>query len=358
MKAVVMEIKDRKAFILGHDGVFSIIPDQGYTVGQVLDIKPEDLSLYTNQTKAANPPRGGALRKGIAAAACLVLIGGAGIFGATSLPMATVTLDSAVSLNYSLNLLNRVLRLKGYNAAGESAADALKNEVSGRNIDEALAVSMDYLADQGEVSDGIVVTVNRRLGNTEKLQDKVQKSLDDWADRQEGAIFIQKDRILVAVPDQELIHAADEQGISPGELLWMQDEPWQGSGTGDEEMMAILDEETEPAGDMTGKPDQMTQPADGTESVSEENGEAETTANTKKKKKKKKANAENTVDPAQDQAGEPEEGTADSSEESDIFSQPFGEGEDIFNQPFGEADDIFNQPFGDPEDLFGDTPES
>ena len=43
MKAVVLELRDKRAAVLSHDGIVRILPNQAYEVGQVLELSPEEL---------------------------------------------------------------------------------------------------------------------------------------------------------------------------------------------------------------------------------------------------------------------------------------------------------------------------
>ena len=91
-----------------------------------------------------------------AAAACLVLLLGAGGYYALLVPVSAISVDVNPSLELSLNRLDRVISVKGFNPEGEALADSL--DVAFRPYTQALEEILSsetvsaYLAEDNAVS--------------------------------------------------------------------------------------------------------------------------------------------------------------------------------------------------------------
>ena len=109
MKAVVISIDDNKATVLGRDGIISRINNNGYSVGEELNIKllegrnrgraSEKISSITSYL-SKNAVR--------IAAAALILVVGVGSVTVYATPCSTVTMDINPSLEYKVNRFERV----------------------------------------------------------------------------------------------------------------------------------------------------------------------------------------------------------------------------------------------------------
>ena len=103
MKSVVVELKDGKAAVLAPDGAVNFIKDENYRVGQLLDINtaPVPVRLSDHTRKHA----------GMIAAAAMAFVIAGSAFAVDTHAASTVTLDVNPSLEYTLNIFDKVIKI-------------------------------------------------------------------------------------------------------------------------------------------------------------------------------------------------------------------------------------------------------
>lgn len=203
MKAVVTEIRGGLAAVLSEDGRMVKVKNQNYAIGQVIQMKE------TTTAKRRLLPA-------VAAAALVAVLGGVSAY-AYYTPYSYVSLDVNPSIEYSLNRFDRVLRVTGVNDDGEEILKELHLEnLSNKKIDEAIALTVKEMAEEGYLEDGteggiVIATSAKDLKKAEQLALKLERSAEDAAD---------KDGITVdAIPvGQERVEEARELGVTPGKL--------------------------------------------------------------------------------------------------------------------------------------------
>ncbi len=179
MKAVVMELREGKAAILDHNGVFRIIEDQHYRIGQVLEI-PEKMPgdqqkilLFRRHLKKHTLQA--------AAAAAVILTAGGGV-AAVTVPVTSITVEADTKLVYQLNLLDHVLSVDTTDS-GFSSMDDLRSEVRGKRLDEAMDITLDLMSENGKIEEPDMqmnVTVRSHFGKEEGIEKTLEGRIERW----------------------------------------------------------------------------------------------------------------------------------------------------------------------------------
>ena len=196
MKALVLELKENRAAVLDDCGIVHAIADKGYAIGQVLnftefELKREEAGTGKKGTSANGGTKKGSLAKAVselsvftrvAAAILAVVIVGGGVT-AYAAPVSTVTVEGATSVEYKLNIFDRVVEVSIPDEAVDVDGSALTREVKGMKIADAIdATAMSYgdkLFDTGEGDEATELTV--KVGGLKQsdtgLSDKLDKKV-------------------------------------------------------------------------------------------------------------------------------------------------------------------------------------
>jgi len=211
MKAMVMSIKDGKAAVLAHDGTFNEIKDRGYSVGQIMDYKAPSASIIRFASAKASQ---------IAAAAAAVLIISTAIT-ATTYGYSTVTLDVNPSLRYDLNVFDRVVDLDSYNEDGEEIVEKIRSGVMGKELEQALDITLDALDDSDYIKEDtpVVLTVASHMHRDERLKQKADAEMKEWnlkehpSDGGSERKSVSPNTIIIT---RDQLKASDKKQESPG----------------------------------------------------------------------------------------------------------------------------------------------
>jgi len=202
MKAVVLEIRDKKAAVLTKNGEVKLVRNRNYDIGKEIEI---DNVYVTN--------RFASLRRFSAVAALLILVLGSGTYAYAS-PYGTISLDVNPSIEYTINRFERVIKVSGLNDDGTN----ILNESSSKNllfkkIDDALDVTVDTLISDGYIKSDETnyVVLSTHTGN-DKFSDKVIEKLEKRINENEDL-----EPISFKISDEEY-KEAKEMGISPGKM--------------------------------------------------------------------------------------------------------------------------------------------
>ena len=165
MKGIITEIRGRKAALLKENGELVQVSNRGYRVGQEVR-------------------RNGAPALASAAAAAVLLFGGGG--AAYALPYTHVTMDMNPSVEYTLNIFDRVIAAEGLDEDGEALLEGL--DFRNLTIDEAAAALVEELEADGyfqdEAEDELLIAVesqgeNRQLQVATRLQEMLEQKIQN-----------------------------------------------------------------------------------------------------------------------------------------------------------------------------------
>lgn len=155
MKAVVVEIKGDFVAALTDDGCIIRMRNHHYTIGQVIQVEKK-VSKINRITK-------------VAVAACIVVVLGLIVLGtyAYMTPTTYVSLDVNPSIEFSLNMFDRVLSVKAVNDDGLEILKQVNLEnMSNKTIDDAIKLTIKEISEEGyfdgETEGGIVITTSAK----------------------------------------------------------------------------------------------------------------------------------------------------------------------------------------------------
>ncbi|OPZ88967.1 MAG: Anti-sigma-I factor RsgI [Firmicutes bacterium ADurb.Bin419] len=208
MKGIVVEQNDKYAVILDKNGGFIKIKNRGnYSVGHEIDIEAKvfDFNFKT-------------ISKVASIAAAFVLVSGVSVGAyAYNTPCNYVNVDINPSLEFSVNIFDRVLEVKGINSDGEELVKykSYKN----LRIDKAVENCIEEAVEEGflgESSDNaVVITVS---GKDNKKVTNIKEELANTAN-----VTLEQGKVQSEVLTEETTlgkrDAAKELGISPGKLV-------------------------------------------------------------------------------------------------------------------------------------------
>jgi uncharacterized membrane protein YgcG len=172
MKGIVVGVRDNQAAVLGDDGSVENVRNRGYQIGDVIAVNTFRRS-------------GSRQFRLLASVAALVAVFTVSAFAYTT-PVGYVSIDVNPSIQYEINVLDRVLSIEAVNGDAKDIVDKL--DVKNMNIQKAMRATIEELIAAGYFDDsdenGIVVTTGsdnskKALKLAEQLRLRVQEVIDD-----------------------------------------------------------------------------------------------------------------------------------------------------------------------------------
>lgn len=169
MKSIVVEIRGNFAAVLSDDGCIKKIRNNNYVIGQEVI---EEMEKRFSLNKVV-----------LAAAACFVLALGISAF-AYFAPYSYVSIDVNPSLEYELNIFDRVISVNGVNDDGSEIVDEITLEpLMYRPVEEAVRATVDEIAQKGYLDDdeaGIVIaTASRSSEKAGRMANRLENTAND-----------------------------------------------------------------------------------------------------------------------------------------------------------------------------------
>ena len=160
------------------------------------------------------------LRIGVAAAcvACVLGMTGVGAY-AYYTPTSYVSLDVNPSIEYSLNVFDRVLSVKGVNDDGENILEDIGQiKIKNESIDKAIRETVNAIAQLGyfpkDSEGGVVIAVSdKNTDKAEKLSEKLKETVEEIADEEKLDVEVES----MAVGEAR-VQEAKSLGVTPGKL--------------------------------------------------------------------------------------------------------------------------------------------
>ncbi len=223
MRCVILEIKGRKAALLSDDGAFRAVPDEGYRVGQVLDLTAVKLARLENKARNMADGQGKIIDIGrfirrhsavAAAAVVMALAGGTGV-AAAYVPVSTVSLESDAAMTLRLNVFDRVLSVRAENEDAREMADTLSGMVRGQKLENAMSAALDIMEEQGRIPEGesdVRVTVESRFNRGERLEERLWQTVEEWNGRRPE----RAESVNLVFPDRNMGSQMERNGVAPG----------------------------------------------------------------------------------------------------------------------------------------------
>ena len=214
MKSVVLEIKDGYVAVLSDDGCITKIKNNGYKVGQVINLKTQK-ALFTKKRIAW-----------LASAATLAMVSGVGAWAYMS-PYSYVSLDVNPSIEFSINRFDRVIDVTAVNDDGEDILDQMNN-LDNKDIETAVIQTVNQIEKDGyfessedntsnegtDIDGGIIITTSGDdQEKAESLADSIEETVQTEMKDLGVNVVVEVDRV-----EQEQIQEAKKLGITPGKL--------------------------------------------------------------------------------------------------------------------------------------------
>jgi hypothetical protein len=205
MKGIVVEIKNKNAVVLSDNGSIIKIIDENYQIGEEVEMK--DSSKKVKVYLAA-----------IVVGIMFVLTGVGGVY-VYAKPYIYVSLDVNPSVEYSVNVFDRVIEANAVNEDGQDIIDNI--DVKNETIDEAIKDTVSEITEQGYITEGetggIVITTSSEdaedAGAAEKLADELKADAEEVLD--EKNLVADVETLSVG---KERVQEAKELGTTPGKL--------------------------------------------------------------------------------------------------------------------------------------------
>ncbi|MGB4657548.1 MAG: hypothetical protein WBI07_00025 [Mobilitalea sp.] len=226
MKAIIMDIKDGFCAAFSDDGCITKVKNSNFEIGQVIEITNKSIPIT----------RKFALRA--ASIAAVFIIGGSTTW-AYATPYSHVSLDVNPSIEYAVNIFDRVIGVTAINDDGQDILDKINlHNINHLSIEDAISKTVTIIADNGyfssetpedssadtnsniniedstKIDGGIVIsTSSKSKKKAEKLADVLEASVEAQLDENGDKVVLE----VVSV-DQERVQRAEELGITAGKL--------------------------------------------------------------------------------------------------------------------------------------------
>jgi len=142
MDACIVELRGRYAAALTSDGQFVRIRNHGFSVGQTVRLtKRQTMPAQRRQLRALTA---------VAAGLLFLVLGG---FKGYQTPVGVVSLDVNPSIEYSINVFDRVLSVRGVNEDGAVLLEQIDETLlKNRSVGDAVEQTIDSLRESGYFS--------------------------------------------------------------------------------------------------------------------------------------------------------------------------------------------------------------
>ena len=203
MKGIVVEINQKDAVVLTEGGLFTKIKNEKYTLGQTIDTR-KSISF------------GAKWVAGAVSMAAVLAVSTIGAF-AYYTPTDYVSMDVNPSVEYTINMFDRILDVKAVNDDGKEMIANL--DLKNMNIEDALKETLDQLIEDGYLTDdpdgGVVITTsNEEQGDAEQLAKDIKKEIQNYLGSRKGINAV----VDAKAVKPEKVEEAKDLGVTPGKL--------------------------------------------------------------------------------------------------------------------------------------------
>lgn len=180
MRAVIMELRGEQAAVLDGSGVFRVIPNKQYQIGQVVEL-PEVFAPVTADRPSGRPvwPARRIGQHLLPVAAALVLAAGTGGLTVYATPCTTLTLDVNPSLGYDINLFDHVVSVNAYNEEAAALLSGMDESMCGLRTDVAVEKTLIRLQEDGYLSEDETPVLASVSGYFDQTSDRTMRRLHE-----------------------------------------------------------------------------------------------------------------------------------------------------------------------------------
>ena len=203
MKGIVLECDSREAIILTDDGIFSRIKNHNYEIGQAINIKE----------KKENPVEDSRRRSKFGGSVGDMHNRRFRLFYSYGL----CSLDVNPSVEYSINMFDRILDVRAVNDDGEEILSEL--DLNYMSLEDAVKKTLDQLMKDGYLTDdpngGVIITTsNGDFAEAEELASKLEQEIQAYIDSKAGIVA----EVEAEAVGLERVKEARSLGVTPGKL--------------------------------------------------------------------------------------------------------------------------------------------
>jgi len=211
MKAVIVEIRDKYVAALSKDGRILKIKNDNYAIGQEIIMKEQWINNRRFVKIAAT-----------AAASIMLFVAPAWAY---LTPYSYVSLDVNPSVEYTVNMFDRVLSVKAVNDDGEEILKEMDlDDLKNKNIEVAVQEVLNGIIDAGFFAEGeeggVMIAASSKNNEksqelAEKLKSKVEETIKE--DSSESEV-----EVAAVGVGEERVEEARKLGVTPGKLNLVQ----------------------------------------------------------------------------------------------------------------------------------------
>lgn len=200
MKGTIVEIRGNKAAALTQDGTVKLVPNQNYSLGQVIVVKTNNIVKFAAAAAAVF-------------AVCVISA------SAYAMPYSTMSLDVNPSIELSLNRFDRVLGVTAVNDDGEKILTEIK--LKNMKVDNAVQLAVQAIIQNGYISQeqggGVVIAASSKNDEyavrlASRVQNEVCKTVDEALGEDN------KVEVVDFALGKDRVEYAHELGLTPGKL--------------------------------------------------------------------------------------------------------------------------------------------
>jgi hypothetical protein len=204
MRGVITQVQKNKAALLLEDGTVLAVNNKNYEIGQEVTWGMATTINFKRLTA-------------MTAAVCMMLVAGGGAL-AYYTPVSYVSMDVNPSIEYKLNMFERVLSVKGINDDGTEIVEEIDlANLGNKTIEEALALTVQRIAEKGYLDSGdagIVITTSAKdLKKAEAMAEQLQEKTQETVLEQNKPAEISAEAV-----GAERVAEAQQLGVTPGKL--------------------------------------------------------------------------------------------------------------------------------------------
>lgn len=173
MKAVILERRGTEAAVLAENGAFIKVPCFG-EIGEEIDIAKNVTPM---------PRFGQRLKRGLAAAALVLVVAGSAYHYTAVSVSAYVSVDAGdSSLEMKVNRFGQIISVESVTGNDSALAETISSEVHGMSVEDAVGKALDTLAENGKLSDEnkpVIVGITSESENgAESLENAISQRVE------------------------------------------------------------------------------------------------------------------------------------------------------------------------------------
>ncbi len=204
MKAVIVELRKKRAAALLENGTVVVVANKNYVIGQQIQYAPMS---HTTEPPIRAARKISAWAAGVAAVLCI----GVGAYAFCS-PYSYVSLDVNPSIQFTLNRYDQVLKVTAVNNDALIIVDTLSGQhIAYRNIQQAVELTMGSLAAQSYFDDGGYVLIAAASKNENRAEELIATLSQTALETGPETLMVET---VTGEPAQ--VRQANEEGISLG----------------------------------------------------------------------------------------------------------------------------------------------